>query len=157
MKCYVVLYRSWLVGFYDISTIVRYLMPNPFLCIQIVLFQTIQFTINTQFKCQKQFYFKLFSLVNKVKCSQALLCITNNRIKHQSFIYTQLNVKIILFQIIQFSISTQFSSSRPIDSTLSGTTTLGQSGLGSNGNEGVLHIPQSSRITGASPSYCLMF
>ena len=34
--------------------------------------------------------------------------------------------------------------------TLSGTTTPGQSGPGSNGNEGVVHIPQSSR-TGASP------
>ena len=31
------------------------------------------------------------------------------------------------------------------------STTLSQSGPGSNGNEGVLHIPQSSR-TGASPS-----
>ena len=30
------------------------------------------------------------------------------------------------------------------------------SGPGSNGNEGVLHIPQSSRITGTSPSDCLV-
>ena len=29
----------------------------------------------------------------------------------------------------------------PIDGTLTGTTTLGQGGPGSNGNEGVLHIP----------------
>ena len=36
----------------------------------------------------------------------------------------------------------------PIDGTLTGITTLGQSGLGSNFNEGVFHIPQSSR-TGA--------
>ena len=35
--------------------------------------------------------------------------------------------------------------------SLTVTTTLGQSGPGSNGNEEVLHIPQSSR-TGASPS-----
>ena len=40
--------------------------------------------------------------------------------------------------------------------TLSGATTLGLSGPGSNGNEGVLHIPQSSHITGTSPSDCLM-
>ena len=39
----------------------------------------------------------------------------------------------------------------PIDGALTGTTTLGQSGPGSNGNEGVFHIPQSSR-TEASPS-----
>ena len=32
-----------------------------------------------------------------------------------------------------------------------GTTTPGQSGPGSSGNEGVLHIPQSSRIA-PSPS-----
>ena len=38
-----------------------------------------------------------------------------------------------------------------IDSTLSGASTPGQSGPGSNDNEGVLHIPQNSR-TGASPS-----
>ena len=38
-----------------------------------------------------------------------------------------------------------------MDRTLSGTTTPGQSGPGSNGNEEVLCIPQSSSITGASP------
>ena len=32
----------------------------------------------------------------------------------------------------------------------------GQSGPGSNGNEGVLHIPQSPSITGTSPSDCLV-
>ena len=82
----------------------------------------------------------LFSLVNKVKWFQVFLRITNNSIK-QSFIYTQLNVKTVLFQVIQFNIGMQFSSIWPIDRTLSGTTTLGQSGLGSDGNEGVLHIP----------------
>ena len=39
--------------------------------------------------------------------------------------------------------------------TLSGTTTLGQSGPGNNGSEGVLDIPQSSRA-GASPSDSLV-
>ena len=39
----------------------------------------------------------------------------------------------------------------PIDRTLSGATTPGQSGPGSNGNEEVLRILQSSRIIGASP------
>ena len=47
------------------------------------------------------------------------------------------------------------SSIWPIDRTLSGATTPGQSGPGSNGNEEVFCIPQSSRITGASPSDCL--
>ena len=39
-----------------------------------------------------------------------------------------------------------------IDKTLASATTLGQSKPGSNGNEGALAIPQSSSITGASPS-----
>ena len=39
---------------------------------------------------------------------------------------------------------------------LSGATTPGQSGPGSNGNEGVLRIPQSSSIAGTSPSDCLV-
>ena len=43
------------------------------------------------------------------------------------------------------------SSIRSIDATLTDITRLGQSGPGSNGNEGVLHIPQSSR-TEAFPS-----
>ena len=42
-----------------------------------------------------------------------------------------------------------------MDRTLSGATTPGQSGPGSDGNEGVLSIPQSSK-TGASPSDCLV-
>ena len=40
---------------------------------------------------------------------------------------------------------------RPIDRNLSGTTTLGYCGPGSNSNEGVLYIPQNSSIIGASP------
>ena len=38
-----------------------------------------------------------------------------------------------------------------IDGTLTGTTNLGQNGPESNDNEGVLHIPQNSRVT-PSPS-----
>ena len=48
------------------------------------------------------------------------------------------------------------SSIQPIDRTLSGATTPGQSGPGSGCNEGVLRIPQSSSIAGASPSDCLV-
>ena len=39
---------------------------------------------------------------------------------------------------------------------LSGATTPGQSGPGSDGNEGVLPILQSSSIAGTSPSDCLV-
>ena len=47
----------------------------------------------------------------------------------------------------------QFSCIEPIDMTLLDVTIPDQSGPGSNGNEGVLCIPQSSSITGISPSY----
>ena len=59
--------------------------------------------------------------------------------------------KTVVFQTIQFSIRTQFSSIWPLDRTLLDVTTPGQSRPGNNGNEGVLGIPQSSSITGASP------
>ena len=78
----------------------------------------------------KQFYFKQFSLVQ----------------------VHNLNVKTVLFQVIQFSISMQLRFFWPIDRALSGATTTGQSGPGSDGNEGVLQVPQSSSITGTTPS-----
>ena len=40
--------------------------------------------------------------------------------------------------------------------TLSGATTPDQSGHGSDGNEGVLRVPQISCITEASPPDCLV-
>ena len=49
-----------------------------------------------------------------------------------------------------------YSSIWPIDRTLSGATTSGQSGPGSDAHEGVLHIPQSSSINRALPSDYLM-
>ena len=66
-----------------------------------------------------------------------------------------LNIKTVLFHVNQLSISMQFTSIWPMDRALSGSTTLGQSGPGSNSNEGVLCIPQSPSITGTSPSDCL--
>ena len=50
----------------------------------------------------------------------------------------------------------QCSSIWPIDGTLSGATSPGQSGPGSDGNEGVFCILQHSSITGTSPSHCLV-
>ena len=64
-------------------------------------------------------------------------------------------LKIVQFQTIQFIISTLLSSSWPINWTLFGTTTPVQSGPGSDCYKGVLYIPQSSSITGVSPSDCL--
>ena len=68
---------------------------------------------------QKQFKFKQFSLA----------------------LERSLNLKTVLFQAIQFSISTQFSSIRLIDRTLSDATTPRQGGPGINGKERVLCIP----------------
>ena len=51
-------------------------------------------------------------------------------------------LKTVLFQAIQFSMSTQFSSIWPIDKALSGATTSGLSGPGSDGTEGMLRIPR---------------
>ena len=88
-----------------------------------VLFQTTRFSISTQFQCDKNG------------------SISYNSVKHN---YTVSMSKTVVFQTTQFSISTRFSSIRPINKILSGATTLGQSGPGSDGNEGVLRIPQSS-------------
>ena len=53
-----------------------------------VLFYTIWFSMSTKF--------------------HVLPCITNNSIKHQSFVYTQLNDKTVVFQTIPFNICRQF-------------------------------------------------
>ena len=47
--------------------------------------------------------------------------------KNQFTISTHFKCQTVLFQTIQFIISTLFSSIRPIDMTLSGATTLGLS------------------------------
>ena len=86
----------------------------------------------------KQFYFKQSSLASAR---------TLNEVR-------SLNVWTVLFQAIQFSISTQFSFIWPIDRTLSGATTPRQSGPGSYGNEVVLNIPQRS-TSGASTSHAV--
>ena len=95
---------------------------------------------------------------------QVLLYTTNNSIKQQSFVYTQLNDQTVLFLTIWFSMSfvcIQFKcqtvltvvtdrvlsmGQRPIDRTLLVITTPGQSEPGSDGNEGVLHISKAPAL-----------
>ena len=48
------------------------------------------------------------------------------------------------------------SSIWPKDKTLSDDTTPSQSGIGSDGNDGVLYMLQRPSIIGASPSDCLV-
>ena len=51
----------WVVGFFGVAVIVAGAAGDSV----DVLFQTIQFSMSTQFNCQKHFYFKLFSLVKQ--------------------------------------------------------------------------------------------
>ena len=114
-----------LVGFYGITTIVGYLMSNP-------LYTSIS-SLWTH-------------LVNYIlKQTRALFCKQLNWF--QVLLYSNHN----LTSVILFA----HCSIWPIDRNLSGATTPGQSGPGSNGNEGVLHIPQSSKAR-ASPLDGLM-
>ena len=73
---------------------------------------------------------------------------------NQCRISMQFNVKTVLFQVIQFSISTHFCSIWLIDRNPSGATTPGNSIPGSDDNEGVFSIPKSSNITVTSPLVC---
>ena len=68
------------------------------------------------------------------------------------FVLTQMSVKAVLFQAIQFILITKISFLWPIDRTLLGATTPGQSGRRSDVSEEVILISQSSSITGASLS-----
>ena len=87
---------------------------QPFHFTKTVPFQTIQFSICTQFKCKIKCYFKHISL------------------------------------------NAQFRPIWSIDRNLSSATSPRQSWPGSDGNEGVLRIPQSSSITETSPSVRLV-
>ena len=64
----------------------------------------------------------------------------------QFFVQTQLNVKIVLFQTIQFSISAQFGSIQPIDRTLSGATTRGRGDLGAMAMKGYSAFPKAPAL-----------
>ena len=101
--------------------------------VKTVPFQTAPFSVRTQYTCQNSHISS--SLLIEV-CS--------------------LNIKTVLFQVIQFRIGTQFISIWPINRSLSGATTPGKSGPGSDCNDGVLLIPQSSSVTGTLPSDCLV-
>ena len=105
-------------------------------------------------------------LFQAIQFNQIVLIQSNQFSLSIDFVYTQLNVRTFLFQTIQFSIqkhfsfkqfiSMQFSSIWLIDRTLSDATTLGQRGLGNDGNDGVVRIPKISSITGTLPSDCLL-
>ena len=82
---------------------------------------------------------------------------TINSIKHQLFVYTQLNDQTVLFQAISLSRSHLLAHNSYVKQVYlthsSGATTPGQSGPGSDGNERVFHIPQSSSISVISSTH----
>ena len=106
--------------------------------------------MSTQLNCQITFLFQA------IQFSQTVLFQTVQLSNSIFFVDTQLNIKTDLFQTIQFCISWQFSSIWPIDRNLAGATIPGQSEPGSDGNERILCIPQSSSITGTSSLDCLV-
>ena len=116
-----------LVGFYDISTIEGYLVPNP-----------VYTYIWIYMICK---HILLITFLNELE-----LFFTHK--KFQVLLYNNHNLTSVICLHTVCSIWT-------IDRTLSGTTDPGQSGPGSNSNKGVLYIPQISKA-GASLSDCLM-
>ena len=71
---------GWLFGFYSI-TFVGYLMPYPFYTNN-VLFQKVQFSMSTQFKCKKKFLFQA------IQFSQTVLIQTIQFSISIDFVYT---------------------------------------------------------------------
>ena len=89
-----------------------------------------------------------------------MLCIINSSMKHQTWVYVQSIEQTVLFQRPRFRISHLFVCSLNVkssiwfmDMTLSVANSSGQSAMAM---KWVLHIRQSSNITGASPSDCLV-
>ena len=105
-------------------------MPNPVFTYMLNISFVITFYI-----CIKCMICKHILLKHTVKCSNSSL--SNNSIYH-----------VIFF--------TQFKCQTPIDRTLTGATTPGQSGPRNDANERILCILQSSSINGVSPSDCLI-
>ena len=71
--------------------------------------------------------------MSKIVLFQTILFSESTQLKFQ---------KTVIFQTIQLSISTQFNSILRIDKTQSSDNTPGQNAPGSDNNKGVLHIPR---------------
>ena len=121
--------------FYGTWTIVGYLIPSQFLCLQTVLFQTIQFSISSFFFCTQLnikpvLYLSIqFTIITQFHCQKTVLFQTIHFSISSPFQYQTSSISI-------YSVYTQFSSIWPIDRTLSGATTPRQSGPESDGNDG---------------------
>ena len=97
---------DYLVWFDGIWNILSYSMPNPFYTYIRNTYNLWTYFLHKTLKWELSLFF-----LHTVKSFQVLQCITNYSIKHQSFVYTQLKVKTVLFLTIQFSISHLFAHS----------------------------------------------
>ena len=77
--------KGWLFGFYGICG----LFNTESIFMQIVLFQTIQFSMGTQ--CVKTFLFKAIQFIQTIIIQLIQFSISTD------FVYTQLNVKTALY------------------------------------------------------------
>ena len=71
-----------------------------------VLFQTIQFSISMQFKYKYCLIVKKTFLFQRIQSNQAVLIQLIQFCISTDFVYTQLNVKTVLYKTIQFCLST---------------------------------------------------
>ena len=80
------------------------LFNAKYIFMKIVLFQTIQSSISTQFEYKYSLIVKTF-LFQAIQFSQAVLIQLILFNISTDFVYTQLNVKTVLYQTNQFSVS----------------------------------------------------
>ena len=127
------------VGFYGISTIVGYLMLNPLYTYISNIYGLVGFygisMLNTLLYILNIYDLWIHFVDNIIKWAWVIYCAWLNGFKYSSHNLTSV---ICLHTVCLIW---------PLDRTLSGATILGQSGPGSNGNQGVLHIIQSWSLT----------
>ena len=111
--------------------------------VKTVLYWTIQSIVSTVLMSKTFPFQKIqFNISTQVKCKYKFNCQTHFYFK--------------LFNLVNQFYFKQFSWAKVYTLALSGASIPGQSGPESNGNEGVLRIPQSPSITGTSPWDCLV-
>ena len=102
-----------------------------------ILFETIQFSICIQFSS----FWSTDRVIYKALCFD----VAQGRMGYP--------MRLELTRVgLLVQLANRYTTRGAIDRTLSGVTTPGQSGPKSDDSEGVLRIPQSSSITGTSPS-----
>ena len=110
-----------LVEFYGISTFTGYLMPNPLytkilniydlVWLSFMAYQPLQVILCQILFIHIYYIYMICEYKSTNQNTSILLCSINNLIKHQLFVYTQLNDETVLFLTIQFGISHMFALS----------------------------------------------